>query len=234
MTPDAADRDPAAVRAMFDRVASSYDLANHLLSAGCDFWWRHRASEMVKEWQPNRILDLATGSGDLALAIARKLPDAEVTGADFSSEMLARARAKGLTKTVVADALSLPFPDERFETLTVAFGLRNMKDWRAALAEMARVLVPRGHLVVLDFSMPRGLLRPFYRFYLRRCLPTLARWVTGESTAYDYLAASIENFPSGEPMKRLIAARGFVDVIHWPLTLGIASIYSARKEALER
>ena len=103
------DRDPAAVRAMFERVARRYDLANHLLSGGLDFWWRQRASEMVRQWQPRQVLDLATGSGDLALSIARKLPEAEITGADFSPEMLEVARRKGLTKTVVADALQLPF-----------------------------------------------------------------------------------------------------------------------------
>src|SRR4051812_32588178 len=111
----ARSRDPAAVRAMFDGIARRYDVANHLLSGGVDFWWRHRASEIVRKWQPLRVLDLATGSGDLALAIARKLPQAEVTGADFSPEMLAVARSKGLARTVVADALELPFADGCFD-----------------------------------------------------------------------------------------------------------------------
>ncbi|MEO6872915.1 MAG: ubiquinone/menaquinone biosynthesis methyltransferase [Chthoniobacterales bacterium] len=229
MTPEAIDRDPVAVRAMFDRVAGRYDLANHLLSGGCDFWWRHRASEIVKQWRPRRVLDLATGSGDLALAIARKLPVAEVNGADFSPEMLAHARAKGLKRTSLADALHLPFPDESFEAVTVAFGLRNMKDWGAALEEMARVLTPAGHLLILDFSLPRGPLSSFYRFYLHRCLPLFARWITGEKEAYDYLGASIEKFPSGSAMVELIEAHGFIDASGLPLTGGIASIYCARK-----
>src|ERR1700712_3565295 len=112
-------REPSAVRAMFDGIAPRYDLANHLLSGGIDFWWRHRASEMVKKWQPARVLDLATGSGDLTLAIARKLRNAEITGADFSEEMLAIARRKGVQKTVLADALHLPFADGSFECVTV-------------------------------------------------------------------------------------------------------------------
>ena len=131
------DRDPEAVRVMFARVARRYDLANHLLSGGLDFWWRHRASEIVRQWQPERVLDLATGSGDLALTIARKLPETKITGADFSPEMLALAREKGLTNTIVADALALPFADASFDVVTVAFGLRNMADWGAALAALS-------------------------------------------------------------------------------------------------
>ncbi len=227
-----AARDPSAVRELFDRIAPRYDLANHLLSGGIDFWWRERAARMVKQWRPPRVLDLATGSGDLALAISRKLPRSEVTGADFSPEMLAIARRKGLSRTVVADALRLPFADRSFETVTVAFGLRNMADWGAALREMARVLSAGGHLLVLDFSLPRGMLRPAYRFYLHRCLPTLAAIVTGKKDAYDYLAASIEKFPSGRAMTALIEANGFSAAIALPLTGGIATIYVAEKANL--
>ena len=221
-------REPAAVRAMFDGIAGRYDLANHLLSGGVDFWWRHRASEIVKRWKPARVLDLATGSGDLALAIGKKLPAAEVTGADFSAEMLANARRKGVAKTVVADALQLPFESGSFDCVTVAFGLRNMADWDAALQEMARVLTPDGRLLVLDFSMPRGTLKPAYRLYLHRCLPLLAAAVTGRKDAYDYLGASIEQFPSGEQMIGLLVANGFRSATALPLTGGIATIYTAQ------
>ncbi len=214
---------------MFDRIAARYDLANHLLSGGIDFWWRRRAAEMVRRWQPARVLDLATGSGDLALAIARKLPRAEVTGADFSAEMLALARRKGLERTVMADALQLPFENGSFDCVTVAFGLRNMADWGAALQEMARVLTTGGHLLVLDFSIPGGALQPLYRFYLHRCLPTLASVVTGQKDAYDYLGASIEKFPSGRAMLSLVEASGFQSAAATPLTAGIAAIYTAQK-----
>ena len=225
----AASRQPDAVRGMFDRIAARYDLANHLLSGGIDFWWRRRAAEMVRRWQPARVLDLATGSGDLALAIARKLPQAEVTGADFSAEMLALARRKGLERTVMADALQLPFENGSFDCVTVAFGLRNMADWSAALREMARVLATGGHLLVLDFSIPGGALQPLYRFYLHRCLPTLASVVTGQKDAYDYLGASIEKFPSGRAMLSLVEASGFQSAAATPLTAGIATIYTAQK-----
>ena len=221
----AVDRDPATVRAMFERVARRYDRANHLLSGGLDFWWRRRASEIVRQWQPRRVLDLATGSGDLALTIARKLPETEITGADFSPEMLAVAREKGLTNTVVADALQLPFAAASFDAVTVAFGLRNMADWGAALTEMARVLAPGGHLLVLDFSLPQGTLRPLYRAYLHHCLPWLAGLITGQKAAYDYLGDSIEKFPSGQQMCALMEANGFHAAHALPLTRGIVTIY---------
>jgi demethylmenaquinone methyltransferase / 2-methoxy-6-polyprenyl-1,4-benzoquinol methylase len=228
-TTSAPSRDPQRVRGMFDSIAQRYDLANHLLSCGIDFYWRSRAARIVAGWQPRRVLDLAAGSGDLALAIQRRVPGAEVTAADFSSEMLERARAKGLTRTVVADALALPFADASFDCVTVAFGLRNMADWPAALREMSRMVRIGGHVLVLDFSMPQQMLRPIYRFYLHRCLPALAALITGRRDAYEYLAASIEEFPSGTAMTQLINANGFRSARAIPLTGGIASIYTAEK-----
>ena len=214
---------------MFGRIAQRYDLANHLLSGGADFLWRRRVAKIVEAWRPLRVLDLATGSGDLALALQRLLPETEIVAADFSPEMLAVAQRKGVRETILADALSLHFPDESFDCVTVAFGLRNMADWIRALREMNRVLRSGGHLLVLDFSLPVGALRPAYRFYLHRCLPVLASLVTGQKAAYDYLAGSIEEFPSGPAMIRLIEENGFVAAAAEPLTGGIATIYTARK-----
>lgn len=214
---------------MFGRIARRYDLANHLLSGGADFLWRRRAAKMVEGWRPKRVLDLATGSGDLALALQRRLPDATIIAADFSPEMLSVAQRKGVRETVPADALQLPFPDESFDCVTVAFGLRNMADWNLALREMNRVLRSSGHLLVLDFSLPTGPLRSGYRFYLHRCLPILASLVTGQKEAYDYLGGSIEKFPSGEAMIQLIAENGFARAAAQPLTGGIATIYTAGK-----
>jgi demethylmenaquinone methyltransferase/2-methoxy-6-polyprenyl-1,4-benzoquinol methylase len=214
---------------MFGRIARRYDLANHLLSGGADFLWRRRAARIVAGWQPRQVLDLATGSGDLALAIQSRLPDARIVAADFSPEMLEVARKKGVTNTVVADALQLPFESASFDVVTVAFGLRNMADWDRALAEMARVLRAGGHLLVLDFSIPTGALRPAYRFYLHRCLPLFASIVTGQKAAYDYLGGSIEKFPGGRAMIDMIERNGFTSAAAEPLTGGIATIYSAQK-----
>ena len=214
---------------MFGRIARRYDIANHLLSGGADFFWRRRAAKIVAAWQPHDVLDLATGSGDLALAIQRRLPEANVTAADFSPEMLEIARSKGVMRTVLADALALPFETASFDCVTVAFGLRNMADWDRALGEMSRVLRDGGHLLVLDFSIPSGALRPAYRFYLHRCLPLLASIVTGQKAAYDYLGGSIEKFPSGSAMIELIERNSFTNAAAEPLTGGIATIYTAVK-----
>ena len=223
-------RDPDAVRSMFRRIARRYDLANHVLSGGADFLWRRRASKIVEDWKPRDVLDLASGSGDLALSIQRRLPETKIVAADFSPEMLEVARAKGVANTMVADALQLPFENASFDVVTVAFGLRNMADWDRALTEMSRVLRSGGHVLILDFSLPTGALRPAYRFYLHRCLPLLASIVTGQKSAYDYLGGSIEKFPSGVTMLKLIERNGFTNAASEPLTGGIATIYVAQKD----
>ena len=227
-SPDA--RNPEAVRAMFGSIARRYDLANHFLSCGCDFIWRRRAAEIVAGWNPQTILDLATGTGDLALALAKALPNADIVGADFSEEMLAIAQAKGVRRVVTADALSLPFADRTFDCLTIAFGLRNIKDWNAALREMARVLGTNGNLLVMEFSLPSvSILRAIYLFYLHRLLPIFGSFLTRKKAAYDYLGDSIEQFPGGEELVRLIEANGFRDAAAEPLTGGIVTIYTATK-----
>ena len=143
------EREGPSVQAMFGAIARRYDLANHLLSGGLDFLWRRQAARLIRKWQPARILDLATGSGDLALTLRRAWPEALVVGADFCRPMLQVARRKGLKNLVVADALQLPFAEGEFDAVTVAFGLRNMASWPAALAEMRRVLRRGGHLLIL-------------------------------------------------------------------------------------
>ncbi len=223
-------RGPGAVRQMFDSIAKRYDLANHILSCGFDFYWRKRVAEIIAHWRPQRIVDLATGTGDLALAMVKELPNAEIIGVDFSEEMLAIARRKGLRKTIVSDAMALPFEDASFDCVTVAFGLRNMKDWDAALREMWRVLRSTGHLLILEFSLPRlSILRGVYRFYLHRCLPFLGSFLTQKKTAYDYLGDSIEEFPDDAAMRRQLEAIGFCAVSVESLTGGIVTIFTAEK-----
>ena len=222
-------RDPEIVREMFGRVARRYDLANHVLSLGIDFFWRARAARLVESWKTKRVLDLATGSGDLALAIERRLPNAQVVAADFSPRMIEIARSKGVRETIIADALQLPFGDGSFDCVTIAFGLRNIVDWSAAIREMSRVLITGGHLLVLDFSLPKSILRGPYRFYLHRILPKLAAVITGEGSAYDYLGATIEEFPSGIEMVRLIEANGFAGAAARAMTGGVVTMYTASK-----
>ena len=215
---------------MFGGIASRYDLANHTLSCGTDFYWRKCAANIVATWRPAKIVDLATGTGDLALALQKNLPDAEVTGVDFLSEMLELAQRKGVRKTILADAMKLPFPDASFDCVTIAFGLRNMENWGGALVEMSRVLTRDGHLLVLEFSLPTiSIVRSMYRFYLHRCLPLLGSFLTRKKSAYDYLGDSIEEFPSGKAMIDLIEASGFRHATRQPLSCGVATIYTARK-----
>ena len=212
---------------MFGSIAQRYDLANHVLSCGFDFYWRKRASDMVRVWRPAKILDLATGTGDLALVLQRNFPEAEVIGADFSAEMLEIAKRKGVRETVVADARHLPFNDGAFDVVTIAFGLRNLPDWAEGLREMRRVLRPGGHLLILDFSLPkRALMRSAYRFYLHHWVPLVGSALTKQKTAYDYLGESIENFPSGAAMTRLLEESGLTGAVAEPLTGGIVTIYT--------
>jgi demethylmenaquinone methyltransferase/2-methoxy-6-polyprenyl-1,4-benzoquinol methylase len=226
--------EPERVRWMFGAIARRYDLANHLLSCGADFYWRNRAATLVADWQPARIVDLATGTGDLAFALSRKLPQAEITGVDFSEEMLACARAKGLRRTILADAMQLPFDSASIDCVTIAFGLRNLPDYAGALREMQRVLKPGGHLLVLEFSLPRlSILRAIYRFYLHGCLPVVGSLLTGERTAYQYLGDSIEQFPADAAMVSLLEGSGFGSISTEPLTSGVVTIYTAARQLSE-
>ncbi|MEO8353191.1 MAG: ubiquinone/menaquinone biosynthesis methyltransferase [Chthoniobacteraceae bacterium] len=214
---------------MFAGIAARYDLANRVLSGGLDRWWRAKMARLAVQNQPARVLDLATGSGDLALAIKARRPEAMVIGADFCAPMLVNARRKGLAEVVVADALQLPFGDETFDVVTIAFGLRNMEDWAAALQECRRVIAPGGVLLVLDFCLPNGPWRWIYRPYLHHVLPRIAEWLTGSRGSYQYLGDSIERFPRGEAMCRLLKAAGFSHASSQPWSAGIVAIYTGAR-----
>jgi demethylmenaquinone methyltransferase/2-methoxy-6-polyprenyl-1,4-benzoquinol methylase len=221
----------ARVREMFGSIAARYDIANHLLSCGIDFSWRERAARIVTDWHPHSVADLATGTGDLALALQKKLPNAEIAGVDFLPEMLELAKQKGLRQPVLADAMNLPFDDSSFDCVTIAFGLRNLENCAAALVEMSRVIKSNGHLLVLEFSLPTTpILQAVYRFYLHRCLPLVGSFLTGKKNAYDYLGDSIEEFPSGGAMCQLMAENGFTSPTFEPVTGGIVTIYTATKQ----
>ncbi len=228
-TPHPKERDPAAVQAMFASISARYDTANLLLSNGMDAWWRRITAREVARHLPARILDIATGSGVLMLALKKWNPQANITGVDFCLPMLQQAAAKGIGRLAVGDGLHLPAREASFDAATVAFGLRNMADWAKGLREMSRVLVPGGHAYVLDFSMPGPMLAPFYRLYLHHVLPKAAGWITGQMDTYQYLGASIEEFPKGKVMVDLMLANGFAEAHCRPLTGGIVSLYCGRK-----
>ena len=229
--------DPVAVSSMFGRIARRYDLANRLLSLGLDRGWRNRLVAAVARHNPAAVLDLATGSGDVAFALAARLgPDTPITGADFCQPMLDEAEKKravlGPAPSLVfrqADALALPFADASFDAITIAFGLRNLADRDRALREMRRVLRAGGRLFILEFSQPHRWFRPLYFFYLRHLLPRLAGVVTGDRPAYDYLNESIERFPVRDALSAEIRAAGFQSVDAIPLAQGAVALHVAAR-----
>ena len=231
--------DPVAVNTLFARIAHRYDFANRLISGGVDIGWRRKLIAAVRLTAPQDVLDLATGSGDVALALARALPEeARVTGMDFCAPMLAEAEKKRahtasrLRASVTfreGDALALPLADATMDVVTIAFGLRNLADRARGLAEMRRVLRPGGRLVVLEFSQPQTWFRPFYYFYLRHILPALAVRATGDRDAYEYLCGSIADFPTHTAMADEIARAGFARVEVRRMTFGIVALHIAQK-----
>lgn len=222
---------------MFSRIALRYDITNRVLSAGIDVWWRFRLVRAVRRSSPARILDLATGSGDVALALNRRIPSArEIVGMDFCQPMLDEAvkkqSAQGLANSPKVrfqqgDGLALPLTDETFDAVTISFGLRNMADRQRSLMEMRRVLRPGGRLFVLEFSQPHPSFRPLYLFYLRRVLPSFAGMITGDRNAYLYLNETIEQFPDRHAISREILAAGFSKVAATGLTAGIVALHEA-------
>jgi len=233
------DKREARIRRMFGAIAPSYDLLNHLLSLNIDKLWRRRTTRLVPPSGTAPILDLCTGTGDLALAYDRAAGGrVRIMGADFCHEMLVRAVAKTekrqaseRIKFLEADAQRLPFPDNSFEITTVAFGLRNIIDTDRGLAEMARVTRPGGRVAILEFSQPRGrLFGRLYRFYFRRILPRIGQAISrSRDNAYHYLPASVLEFPDGEALAERLRRQGLVNVRWYSFTFGIASLYVGSK-----
>jgi demethylmenaquinone methyltransferase/2-methoxy-6-polyprenyl-1,4-benzoquinol methylase len=222
------------VRDMFAQVAPRYDLLNHLLSFQVDRYWRRFTVERLGcrlGHDGVRVLDLCCGTGDLLAALERahRRP---VYGADFCHPMLQAARAKlgARARLVEADALALPLPDGSFDVVTIAFGLRNLANYRLGVAEMYRLLRPAGLLAVLEFSQPRGrVIGPLYQLYFRHLLPRLGGAISGAGQAYRYLQESVEKFLAPEELKDALRAAGFRQVRCWPLTGGIAVLHVAER-----
>jgi len=209
---------------MFDRIAPVYDAMNHVMTAGLDQRWRRVTVEQVVR-PGDRILDACCGTGDLAIAARRR--GAGVVGLDFSERMLERARAKrGDVEWVCGDLLALPFDDGSFDAVTVGFGVRNVEDLTAALAEMRRVLRPAGRVGILEITRPRGVMAPFYRLWFDRLVPLLGRVLPGGS-AYTYLPASVRRFPGPDELSALLIAAGFVAVRVRLFAGGIVALHVA-------
>ena len=229
--------DANAVNSMFARIARRYDVANRLLSFGADVGWRRQLVNSVRFASPRDILDLATGSGDVAFALARAMPPARIVGLDFCQPMLDEAeKKKAAARDAFAtisfrqgDGLAIPLADQSVDAATISFGLRNMADRHRCLSELRRVLRPGGRLFILEFSQPQRWFRPFYFFYLRHILPRLAGWVTGDRAAYTYLNDTIEQFPDRDALSAEIRAAGFPTVRARGMTFGIVALHEAQR-----
>ena len=222
---------------MFSAIAPRYDFLNRLLSAGRDRYWRREAIRATALPPKGRLLDICTGTADMALEAARRFPEARIVGVDFSRPMISlglakveRANLASRISLQVAPAEALPFPDESFDAATVAFGLRNVPDRLRGLREMHRVLRPGGCGVILEFTTPPSpVFRRAYLWYFHRVLPWIGRVVSGHPSAYSYLPASVSEFPSPEGLVTWMRDAGFSDVSYWLLTAGIVAIHVGRK-----
>jgi demethylmenaquinone methyltransferase / 2-methoxy-6-polyprenyl-1,4-benzoquinol methylase len=231
------DKTPAKIAGMFDAIAPRYDLLNHVLSAGLDRRWRDRAVDELALADGAVVLDLCTGTADLAIATVHRVRNASVVGIDFAGEMLrlglAKVRSASLerrVRLVRGDAESIPMADASCSAATIGFGIRNVARPERALAEIARVLKPGGRLAILEFGQPRipGI-RTLYSWYFRYLLPLVGRLVSRHQSAYSYLPASVGTFPAPAEFSRIIAATGFSQVRAVPLTFGIVYLFVAER-----
>lgn len=225
------------VERLFDSIAPTYDALNHTLSFGFDRIWRRKAVKRVAEYQPQSVLDVATGTGDFALLLARKLKLRRVTAVDISEGMMCIGREKaareGLHDVVrfkKEDCCALSFEDECFDAITVTFGIRNFENLDACMGEMLRVLRKGGHLVMLELSYPnRRLWRFLFGIYSKLVMPIVGRFISGDDSAYTYLPETMKAFPQGEVMREILLKNGFRKATFRRLTMGICTLYIAEK-----
>jgi demethylmenaquinone methyltransferase/2-methoxy-6-polyprenyl-1,4-benzoquinol methylase len=234
------DKSPPRIAAMFDAIAGRYDLLNHLLSGGIDTTWRRRAIRSLALTGRERLLDVCTGTGDLAIAAVRATPPAaRVIGVDFAGAMLRVARAKlqraGLLRRITlvrGDATRIPVADASVDAITIAFGIRNVDDVAAACREMHRVLAAGGRLALLEFAVPKlPVWRSVYGLYLKHVLPRIGRAVSRHDAAYGYLPASIDAFASPDELVKILRQAGFDEVVAVPLTFGSVCLYTATRSS---
>lgn len=232
------DKNKDKIAAMFDSIAPSYDLLNHLLSMGIDKIWRKKVVKIIKRCGATKIVDIAAGTGDLSIAMARKIKDAEICGVDISEGMLEVAREKALKCNLsdkiafsIDDALNLTFEDDSFDALTVAFGVRNFENLELGLSEMLRVVKRGGTIVILELSIPTNpLFRAGYNLYFTKILPIIGKMTSKSDFAYKYLPQSVTEFPSGDKFLSLLDKVGYVKCGKRELCGAIATIYHAEKQ----
>ena len=225
------------VRQMFDSIAPAYDFMNRAMTFGIDKCWRAKAVKMIKAYAPKTILDVATGTGDLAIKLARTLHPEKITGIDLSEGMIAIGEKKvaeagldNIINFVAGDCLNLPFNEAQFDCITVAYGVRNFEHLDQGYREMYRVLRPGGVLCVIELSTPTSpIVKPFYRLYTRFIIPTMGRFVSKDVRAYSYLPESIAAVPQGNDMLQLMRDAGFSNCKFTRLTFGTCTIYMAVK-----
>ena len=225
------------IAAMFDRISPKYDRLNHLLSLNIDKVWRRKTAKALAKQHPTSILDLATGTADLAIAIAKHNPQAHIIGMDISEKMLDIGKEKvkklGFENQIdlrLGDAASLPFDDNSFDAVTVAFGVRNFENRDKGLSEIQRVLKPNGQAFILEFSMPEKFpMKQLYRFYFKHILPTIGRHVSKDPSAYTYLPQSVEAFPKPDDFLRILGDNGLKNGSARRFSFGIATLYTACK-----
>lgn len=220
------------IESMFDNIARRYDFLNHFLSFGVDLYWRKKAIQVLKKDQPKLLLDIATGTADLAIQAMKTLKPEKIYGIDISEEMLEIGRKKlkkinlyPQIELLKADSENLVFDDNKFDAVTVSFGVRNFQHLEKGLAEMLRVLKPGGKVVILEFSQPKKFIKPFYQFYSSVITPNIGKMIAKDKAAYSYLHESVSVFPSGQEFCNILERTGYKQVTFKPLTFGIATIY---------
>ena len=230
-------REGDAVNRMFAGISGRYDVANHLLSGGIDYYWRKKLIDKVKLYRPQRVVDLATGSGDVAFKLYHHLDNSsKIEAMDFCEPMLEIARRKKAARKIgsnllftFGDCMCLPLEDESVDAVTISFGVRNFEDRQRGLREINRILTPGGKLFILEFSQPVAWFRPIYYAYLKYILPTVAALATGKKDAYNYLAGTIESFPTQSGLTSKILQSGFKHVESSGHTFSIVAIHIATK-----
>lgn len=225
------------VAAMFDRISPKYDRLNHLLSLDIDKIWRRKTAKIVAKSHPKNILDLATGTADLVIQLAKHNPQAHIIGVDFSEKMLEIGKEKVLkqglanqTELRLGDAAALPFENHSFDAVTVAFGVRNFENLYQGLSEIQRVLKPEGKVFILEFSMPDKFpIKQAYRLYFKHILPKIGKWVSKDKNAYSYLPDSVDRFPKPDVFLELLSNKGLKNNAKKTLSFGIATLYWGNK-----